>query len=304
MENLEIFFDTNILREKSVHDYSTFRFGNNYSDFVDFLNSNDLADKCHINITEIVLEELKKQMCECFEEDNKKHKELVSKFRVFYNIEEPEDRDFTQELNKNITTYIEQEGINLVLIPKDRSVFNKIIERAIEKSKPFSGMSGESDKGFKDVLQWESMLYYATRIESEKFLFLTKNKNDFPKELSIEFTKATNKEIEIFYELGELQTKILEINKIKSNYLLVDASIKSLLDSGELLDIINKKIKLYYNWEIAKIEGYNNLIDQGNNNYSFDIVVYDEQNKTMYYNVDCILDEKENLIISDVIVYA
>ena len=56
MENLEIFFDTNILREKSVHDYSTFRFGNNYSDFVDFLNSNDLADKCHINITEIVLE--------------------------------------------------------------------------------------------------------------------------------------------------------------------------------------------------------------------------------------------------------
>ena len=61
METIEIFFDTNFLRNRNYQDYSKFQFGSEYSNFIDFISSKDLIESCHINVTEIVLEELKKQ---------------------------------------------------------------------------------------------------------------------------------------------------------------------------------------------------------------------------------------------------
>lgn len=301
MEMIEIFFDTSILKEKGIKDYSVFTFGKNYLEFIDFINTNDLSDKCHINVTEIVMKELKCQICERFEEDDNSYRELLSKFRVFYGIDEPEKvKDFEIGLDRRMNDYIEQEKINVVLIPKERDTLNNLLDRAIYKSKPFSGKNGESDKGFKDAVQWESMLQYASKIANEKFLFLTKNKNDFPEELSDEFENITGKKIEIFYELGELQNRLLEINQIQSNYLLVDANIDSLLDSGELFDIVNEKIKLYYNFEINFIVNYSDLIDQSNNNYSFNIeVIKDGEN--LPFHIECRLDKDGNIKIDDVI---
>ncbi len=304
MEMIEIFFDTSILKEKSIKDYSMFTFGRNYLEFIDFINTNDLSDKCHINVTEIVMKELKCQICEKFEEDDSNYRELLSKFRVFYGIDEPEKvKDFETGLDRRINDYLEQEKINMVLIPKERDTLNNLLDRAIYKNKPFSGKNGESDKGFKDAVQWESMLQYAGKIASQKFLFLTKNKNDFPEELSDDFERITGKKIEIFYELGELQNRLLEINQIQSNYLLVDANIDSLLDSGELFDIVNEKIKLYYNFEVNSIVNYSDLIDQSNNNYSFNIeVVKDEEN--LPFHIECRLDKDGNINIDDVIMIA
>lgn len=301
METIEIFFDTNFLRNRNYQDYSKFQFGSEYSNFIDFISSKDLIESCHINVTEIVLEELKKQFIDNFEEEDRNLRNLIKKFRVYYNFEEPAYKDVTKELDKKIIKYLRNENINLVLIPKDRSVFNSIIDRAINKDKPFSGKDKESDKGFKDVLQWESMIEYAKKIDANTFLYITKNKNDFPEEIGKEFGIKTNKKIEIFYEIGELQNRILEINKIHSNYLLVDAIIKSLLDSGELIDVINEKIKLYCEGKIEKIINYNNLTDQNGNHYSFDIEAADE-NGTAMYNIECTLEENENIIITDVVV--
>lgn len=301
METIEIFFDTNFLRNRNHQDYSKFQFGSEYSNFIDFISSKDLIESCHVNITEIVLEELKKQFIDSFKEEDKNLRNLIKKFRVYYNFEEPDYKDIIRELDKKIIEYLINENINLVLIPKDRSVFNSIIDRAINKEKPFSGKDKESDKGFKDVLQWESMIEYAKKIDANTFLYITKNKNDFPEEIGKEFEIKTSKKIEIFYEIGELQNRILEINKIHSNYLLVDAIIKSLLDSGELIDIINEKIKLYYEAKIEKIINYNNLTDQNGNHYSFDIEA-EEENGTAMYNIECTLEENENIIITDVVV--
>ena len=131
MEMIEIFFDTSILKEKSIKDYSMFTFGRNYLEFIDFINTNDLSDKCHINVTEIVMKELKCQICEKFEEDDSNYRELLSKFRVFYGIDEPEKvKDFETGLDRRINDYLEQEKINMVLIPKDfRSVYAGILEK-------------------------------------------------------------------------------------------------------------------------------------------------------------------------------
>lgn len=42
-----------------------------------------------------------------------------------------------------------------------------------------------------------------------------------------------------------------------------------MLDSGELYEIVNRKIKEYYDINIESINKYYDLIDQGNNNYKF-----------------------------------
>ena len=299
MEILEIFFDTNFLRNKNHQDYSIFKFGSEYSNFVDFINSNDLIETCRINVTEIALEELKKQFIDDFNENDENFRKIIEKFRVYYNLNVPDYIDVTKDLDKKIIKYLSDENINLVLIPKNRNTFNNIIDRAINKEKPFSGKDKESDKGFKDALQWESMLEYATKINTNKFLYITKNRNDFPKEMSKEFEMKTNKTIEIFYEIGELQNRILEINEIHSNYLLVDAILKTMLDSGELLDIISEKIRTYYELEIVKINKYNNLIDNNNNQYSFDIEV--NEDNTMF-RVECCLNDNESINIKDIFI--
>lgn len=303
MEIIEIFFDTNFLRNKNNTDYSKFQLSNEYSNFIDFISSKDIIEFCHINITEIVIEELKKQFIDDFKENDEKFRELIKKFRVYYNLDEPDYKDITKNLDKNIFDYLKNENINLVLIPKNRDTFNNIIDRAINKEKPFSGKDKESDKGFKDVLQWESMIEYAKKIENNTFLYITRNKNDFPQDLAEEFEEETNKKIEIFYEIGELQNRILEINKIQSNYSLVDAILKTLFESGELLDIINKEIKKYYKWVIVKINCYDNLIDENNNNYSFDIEAEDEKGIAIY-KVECLLNEDSEIIIKDVLICA
>lgn len=299
MEILEIFFDTNFLRNKNHQDYSIFKFGSEYSNFVDFINSNDLIETCRINVTEIALEELKKQFIDDFNENDENFRKIIEKFRVYYNLNVPDYIDVTKDLDKKIIKYLSDENINLVLIPKNRNTFNNIIDRAINKEKPFSGKDKESDKGFKDALQWESMLEYATKINTNKFLYITKNRNDFPKEMSKEFEMKTNKTIEIFYEIGELQNRILEINEIHSNYLLVNAILKTMLDSGELLDIISEKTRTYYELEIVKINKYNNLIDNNNNQYSFDIEV--NEDNTMF-RVECCLNDNESINIKDIFI--
>lgn len=301
MEVIEIFFDTNFLRSKNHQDYSKFQFGSEYLNFIDFISSKDLIETCHINVAEIVLEELKKQFIDDFKENETNFRKFIDKFRVYYNFNAPDYKDIEKDLDKKIIEYLKNENINLVLIPKDRNTFNNIIYRAINKEKPFSGKDKDSDKGFKDVLQWESMMEYAKKIDTNIFLYITKNKNDFPEDITKEFEEKTHKKIKIFYEIGELQNRILEINKMQSNYLLVDAIIKSLLDSGELIDIINKKIKLYYDWKIEKIINYNNLTDQNENHYSFDIETEDG-NGAGIYKIECTLKENENIVITDAIV--
>ena len=303
MEIIEIFFDTNILRNKNHQDYSKFEFGSEYSNFIDFINSKDLIETCHINVAEIVIEELKKQFIDDFEEDNEIFRKLIEKFRIYYKFNEPDYKDIKRDLDKKVIEYLKNENINIVLIPKDRDIFNNIIDRVINKEKPFSGKDKDSDKGFKDVLQWESMIEFAKKIDTNIFLYITKNKNDFPKEIAEEFVKRTNKKIEIFYEIGELQSRILELNKMHSNYLLVDAIIKSLIDSGELIDIVNEKIKFYYGWEINKINKFQNLTDQSNNCYSFEVESEDENGNAIYF-VECTLDKNENIIITDVVICA
>ena len=301
MNVTEIFLDTSIIKIKNVEDYSNIIFGKNYSDFIDFINTNGIGDTCKINVAEIVVEEFKKQIYDNFTEDETNLKKYINKFRVYYGLSIPDVKDFKKNLNNQIREYLEAENINIVLTPKERSIWNKIIKKSINKKKPFSGGNSESDKGFKDELQWESIVEYAKKTPSELFILITKNSNDFTNELYDEFYSETNKKIEIYYEIGAAQSRLLEVNQIKSNYMFVESYVNSMFDSGELYEIVSRKIKEYYDVNIESIVKYYDLIDQGNNNYKYFIdTLYNETTGT--FIVECQLNSKNEIIIGDVII--
>ena len=76
MELTEVFFDTNFLRKKNIDDFSKFNFGTQFQDFIDFLGTNDVMDYYKINIAEITIEELKKQINDKYKEELEKLKSL------------------------------------------------------------------------------------------------------------------------------------------------------------------------------------------------------------------------------------
>lgn len=148
-------------------------------------------------------------------------------------------------------------------------IFNNIIDRAINKKKPFLGEKGESDKGFKDAILWESLLEYAKDQEVNNFYFITKNSNDFPKDiLEREFYQLTFKNIKIFNNIEELQRVILREQNISTQTILTTEILK-----GNEQLLLEKVAQYCENNQIPEefsiISDIYNLVNEGNNFYSF-----------------------------------
>ena len=142
MELTEVFFDTNFLRRKNIDDFSIFHFGSQFEDFIDFLGTNDVVDYYKINISEITIEELKKQINDKYKEELLKLNESYNKFKRVHNIKLNVDENFKYHelLEKLLKEYLEFYNINTVEI-KNLSLQN-LLKRAINKNKPFIGENG------------------------------------------------------------------------------------------------------------------------------------------------------------------
>ena len=98
-------------------------------------------------ITEMAKQEIIQQKKEQFEIRYKKE-------ATYWHLEIKQP-DFEKDLNE----YLIDNHIETLPYPKD-NVLSQIINRAIEKRPPFEGKDKRSDKGFKDVISWESILNY------------------------------------------------------------------------------------------------------------------------------------------------
>lgn len=292
MDYIEIFFDTCILRTNSC--YSEFKFGTLFSDFVDFLGTNDLIDKCKLNFCRIVLNELSKQITDEYNKDL----QIIKKFKSINEKTIEIENDFINNIDLKIEEYIRGEKGNIIEIPITSESYKKIIDRAINKKKPFCGDKGNSDKGFKDAIQWESIIKYAAKNKSKEYVLITENKNDFTEVLEKEFHEITKKKIRIFYNIGEAQKYILVLNNGKSNYDLVKSILSDKFKYGEIEELIELLVQKR-EYDISAIVDIGNVIDKGNDYYSFDIFI-DEEHKC-FYRVDCKLDVDE-LIAEDIII--
>ncbi len=284
MELTEVFFDTNFLRKKNIDDFSKFKFSTQFEDFIDFLGANDVIDYYKINISEITIEELKKQINDKYKEELLKFKQVYNKFKNVHNIKFNEDEviKYDEILKELIRTYIEFYNINMVET-KEISL-QKILNRAINKNKPFVGENGNSDKGFKDAVLWESIIEYARKSENKKFILFTKNIQDFPRELEDEFESATNKKIEIINEISIIQEKIL------SEQTDIVKDMLTLNWLNENIQILIDKINDYATeavgsngYQIIDIERIEDLVNKGNDFYSFMIFDIEDGIEKLWY---------------------
>lgn len=101
--------------------------------------------------------------------------------------------DYPVYIAKKIQAYKAEisSGLNTIIelpLPSD-SRFKGIVQRAFDKKPPFGGKEKNSDKGFKDVLLWESILEFTLLHSNANILFYTKD-NGFKETLIHEFGLA------------------------------------------------------------------------------------------------------------------
>ena len=113
MEITEIFIDTNYLRRKNIKDFATFDLGTTFQDFVDFLGTNDVLEFYKINVSEITIEELKKQICDEYNKNIKELNDLYNKFRNIHDIKIRlnDSEKYIEVLEKLIVDYLESNNI-------------------------------------------------------------------------------------------------------------------------------------------------------------------------------------------------
>lgn len=135
----------------------------------------------HYFITESVFGEILQQRREYFQRAVENLNKALKPFGKEADI--PDDINFEAGLRK----YLDDNDIEILPHPGNE-IFPKVIQRALEKKLPFkpvnenrNNKNNGSDKGFKDVLLWETLLnfdYKGKRIG--KIFLITANSKDFP----------------------------------------------------------------------------------------------------------------------------
>ena len=234
-KNIGIFFDTSVLKVNSgkIDGFSGQFLNNKFISFWAFLDAHKLIEQYKLFVIQIVVDELKKQILIELDEAAKRARFILNILDSKYN-----DYDWDKDINGRLLIFIRSYNINI--IPNDTSseTYNNIIERAINHEKPFSGEEKSTDKGFKDVVQWESIITYAQKTDIDKFIYVTGNTKDFTNNLIEEFSCRTNKEI-IFSNLDNLQNHIIKDNDILSKKEKLRTIIENGLKNGNLIDNIN-----------------------------------------------------------------
>ena len=198
LSNKEYFvvFDTNILHQQydKMANFTAFSFNSTFKNVVDLINALDIYEKVTVAIPEVVWEEMTKQIIEAHDKRIVDFKSYIQKWILpEYSVKEKTIDDYPTYIDGKVQAYKTEigSGINTIIelpIPSDQR-FQGIVRRAFDKMPPFGGKEKNSDKGFKDVLIWESILEFTLLHQNANILFYTKD-NGFKETLVDEFKKV------------------------------------------------------------------------------------------------------------------
>lgn len=156
-----IVLDTNILNSGSK-DYSVLQFVSKLQEIIRELEASDYERSIKVLLPKIVINELAVHQIEHYTKDVSKLKGMKlpgGEFKFHPNYEK-----FVHELLDNQIKQFRKWDFPTEIIPYPRGeCLSNIINRAIDKRPPFEGQDRQSDKGFKDVIIWESILDYKRR---------------------------------------------------------------------------------------------------------------------------------------------
>lgn len=264
-----IIFDSNILYQRMYEDYSKFTLHQIFNEIRGKIERHDVENQFEVLVPEITISELFQHQLEFFEENIKSLRSAYAVCEQIYEVDLKINEDFEYRtfLETVKEQYINQNGIK-ILVTCSESRFSSIVNRALNKNAPFEGgAKGNSDKGFKDAVIWESILEFAMLNDGE-FILLTNDKR-FKDQLSIEFKKETGKNINIFNkeELGNVDIYIqrysseknikIKYDKIHRNLTSVFPRFMSHLENEKLKSIELNGTKC----EVTELKLFDNIID-------------------------------------------
>ena len=166
-----IVIDTNIINSGS-NNFMIAQFSSKLDDIIRALESTDNYQEVKILLPKIVIQELYQHQLSNYQ----KRVDSLKGLKI-------PGLDYTQENDypAMLTRYFDETIANLtsrtlqteiIDYPKD-SVLPNIIERALLKQAPFEGVDKVSDKGFKDVILWESILEYKRQHHNDTLILFT-----------------------------------------------------------------------------------------------------------------------------------
>lgn len=205
---ISVFIDTNVLycRNEKLTEAG---FANNLQEIVDDIGVNDIYTEVKIVLPSMVIYELYHQQLEAYE-TWKKQLEKIEMPNLQYD-EQFNYESYLSKIFKEALWKIQQGVVNVEVVGfPSNDKLNRIILRAIEKEPPFEGKDKQSDKGFKDVVIWETIKEYKENHINDIIVFCCKDKlltsNELKEEFNVEFrddiyTESRDKLIEILNHL-------------------------------------------------------------------------------------------------------
>lgn len=265
MENISVFFDTNIIEAKFSSKYflSNIRASKDFYDTCKFIRDNKLD--IALNIPEIVYLELKKHLSTAFSYECRSLKDSLQNWKKCFG----DLLDINHELKKTCEEYDDyfnqiwadfkyEYNLNVIEYPKENEIFCKIVSAAINSKKPFTLIPKNnvhkeySDAGFKDAIIAETVLSY--QISSNNTCILLSSDRDFQEVFS-----EYGDRILVFNKFDDLKSKLISIYQIKDvNFVKDKVETDDYLreriinETGNILDdsvtkFIVKEIKEYEN---------------------------------------------------------
>lgn len=196
-----IVFDTNVLyvNYENVPNFSDFSFSGTFNSFLDEIEELDIYDIVSVSIPDVVWQESKQQNIEAY---NKKITDILNAHKKtyfpFHKLVVEENRNYEDFLDSQIKSYQEglmqrQVKVESLSLPSNNR-YDSIIKRALDKRPPFEGKDKKSDKGFKDVLLWESIIEHKIQHPETRVILYT-NDSIFNNELKQEYLQTFKEDI-------------------------------------------------------------------------------------------------------------
>jgi predicted nucleic acid-binding protein len=133
--------------------------------------------RVRVYIADVVLRELKrnfeKQLDKEFSSISSANSNIKKLTRIHQDIPTPTKDKYLEDFD----TYYEElfKNKNIITLPTDESMFNDLLDRAIERKKPFTDNRSE----FKDAVIWTTYFKYAKEKGLSNCHLLSNNKKDF-----------------------------------------------------------------------------------------------------------------------------
>lgn len=195
---IAVFIDSNSLFAKPHRDFSKIWVHEKLDAYVDMIESADLYDYVKLVIPEIVFGELHRQQIESFKNaTNDLQGFAFPTWRPDYEANLEDYKKWLNSEHQSLISHGKRGMVALETAEVSGCCFESIIERALDKRAPFEGKDKHSDKGFKDVLIWETILEYKRGHSEDNIIWLSRDKRLHDASLQCEYKNEFHEEITI-----------------------------------------------------------------------------------------------------------